>query len=305
VKHKSIIAELRIKMRECETIVTPVLGTFLETQTSVFISTSDQMGWPYIQHRRGPAGFLRLLDKQTVGIAYFASNHADITLTNITENQQIHVLVLDYAKRFGFRIWGYARTVDNDEKLLARMMPKGGKIRAGHVILISVTAWVAHCEPQIPVRLEANDIAAILAERDHCGQSLETRLAGRRGFKEQVPASLHSNIPKLQRVLNYIETHIQDEITVEALAATASLSQFHFARTFKTATGMSPYQYVKERRLMLAKSLLSGRGRAITEIAESCGFSSQANFSRAFRHATGVTPGRYREGQPEYGPRGN
>jgi len=99
---------------------------------------------------------------------------------------------------------------------------------------------------------------------------------------------------RLQRVLEFIEAHIGDDLNVAALASTACLSQFHFARVFKTATGESPHQYVSARRLEHAKALLIHTDRPLANISQACGFSSQGNFSRAFRRATGVTPSRYR-----------
>jgi AraC family transcriptional regulator len=99
---------------------------------------------------------------------------------------------------------------------------------------------------------------------------------------------------RLQRVLEFVEAHLESDISVEDLASTAALSRFHFTRAFKAATGKTPRQHVSERRLQLAKWLLAGDGRSLTEIALSCNFSSQANFARAFHRATGVTPGRYR-----------
>ena len=99
---------------------------------------------------------------------------------------------------------------------------------------------------------------------------------------------------KLQQVLEFIEAHIEDNITVEQLASIACLSQSHFAREFKAATGKSPYRHVTERRLVHAKALLSESNQSLVDIAYGCGFSSQGNFGRAFRDATGDTPGRYR-----------
>lgn len=99
---------------------------------------------------------------------------------------------------------------------------------------------------------------------------------------------------RLRRVLEFVEAHLESDISVEDLASAAALSRFHFTRAFKAATGKTPRQHVSGRRLQLAKSLLAGSSRSLTEIALSCNFSSQANFARAFLRATGVTPGRYR-----------
>ena len=99
---------------------------------------------------------------------------------------------------------------------------------------------------------------------------------------------------RLQRVFEFVEAHLEDDVTVETLASTACLSRFHFARAFKTATGKAPHQFISVKRLELAKSLLTEGRRSLMDVALTCHFSSQANFSRAFHRATGITPGRYR-----------
>jgi uncharacterized protein with GYD domain len=99
---------------------------------------------------------------------------------------------------------------------------------------------------------------------------------------------------RLQRVFEFIEAHLEDDITVETLASTACLSRFHFARAFKAATGKAPHQFISVKRLELAKSLLTEGRRSLMDVALTCHFSSQANFSRAFHRATGITPGQYR-----------
>jgi AraC family transcriptional regulator len=98
---------------------------------------------------------------------------------------------------------------------------------------------------------------------------------------------------RLQRAIDYIHANLTKEITVENLAAAASLSRFHFSRMFKAVTGQSPQRFIGRLRLELSKSLLM-QGRSIADVAHDCGFSSESNFVRSFRRVTGVTPGRYR-----------
>ncbi|HLH10544.1 MAG TPA: AraC family transcriptional regulator [Methylovirgula sp.] len=99
---------------------------------------------------------------------------------------------------------------------------------------------------------------------------------------------------RLSRVVAFVAQHLEDDITVEKLADLACLSQFHFARAFKTAVGKSPHQYVSEKRIEQAMAQLASGESPLRQIALTCGFSSHANFSRAFRRATGLTPGQYR-----------
>jgi AraC family transcriptional regulator len=97
---------------------------------------------------------------------------------------------------------------------------------------------------------------------------------------------------RLSRVLNYVESNLTQDITVDQLAAVAALSRFHFSRMFKVATGYPPSRFIGRRRLELAKSLLA-EGGSIADIAQLCRFSTDSNFARAFRRATGLTPAQY------------
>jgi AraC family transcriptional regulator len=99
---------------------------------------------------------------------------------------------------------------------------------------------------------------------------------------------------RLSRVLDYVETNLEDDLTLDHLASIACLSRFHFARKFKVAIGQSPHQYVSAKRLERAKALLMREDRSLVDIALALNFSCQANFARAFRQVTGRTPGQYR-----------
>jgi AraC-like DNA-binding protein len=100
---------------------------------------------------------------------------------------------------------------------------------------------------------------------------------------------------RLRRVLNYIEDHLADEIAVADLANVACLSIFHFTRAFSSAIGVSPYQYVSQRRMECAKALIAVGSTSIAAAAFMCRFSSQSSFTRAFRRVTGMTPAQYRD----------
>jgi AraC-like DNA-binding protein len=99
---------------------------------------------------------------------------------------------------------------------------------------------------------------------------------------------------RLFRVLDHIDRHLEDDLTLDDMASIACLSRFHFARAFKQAVGQSPCRYVIARRLDRAEVLLTEGETPLVEIALSLRFSSQANFSRAFRQSKGMAPGQYR-----------
>ncbi len=156
-----------------ETRVSPDLARFIEAQTSVFLGTANNEGQPYIQHRGGPPGFLRVLDDQTIGFADFRGNRQYITLGNLTDNPKALLFLIDYTTRKRVKIWGEARVIEGDMGLTARLMPSGYKARPEQVVLFSVLAWDANCPQHIPQRLDAAAVSAALAERDQRIAALE------------------------------------------------------------------------------------------------------------------------------------
>jgi AraC family transcriptional regulator len=99
---------------------------------------------------------------------------------------------------------------------------------------------------------------------------------------------------RLQRVVDYIESHLGEDLSLLALAAEAGVSAAHFARAFKRAMGRSVHRYLLGRRVEWATALLAGTERSIVDIALATGFSSQAHLTTAFRRLNGTTPAAYR-----------
>jgi uncharacterized protein len=159
-----------------QTRITPELADFIAAQTSIFFATANAQGQPYIQHRGGPPGFLRVLDDKTIGFADFSGNRQYITQGNLADNPKAHLFLIDYAHRKRIKIWGEARVVEGDAELTAKLMPEGYKARPEQVILFTVAAWDANCPQHIPQRFEAAEVAAALAARDKRIEALETEI---------------------------------------------------------------------------------------------------------------------------------
>jgi len=162
-----------------ETRITPELAQFIEAQTSIFLATANNEGQPYIQHRGGPPGFLRVLDDKTMGLADYAGNRQYITQGNLADNPKTHLFLIDYERRQRVKIWGTARVVEGDAELIAKLMSKTYPVRAEQAILLTVLAWDRNCPQHIPQRFEAADVQAALAERDKRIEALEAELSRR------------------------------------------------------------------------------------------------------------------------------
>lgn len=170
--------------------ITAELKDELEAQTSVFLATVNAAGQPYIQHRGGPAGFLRVLDEHTIAFVDYAGNRQYITQGNLEENPKAHLFLIDYARRRRIKVWGTARVVEGDEAMLRRLMPEGYRARPEQVVLFTVTAWDVNCPQHIPQRFEAADVEVAIRNRDQRIAALEA----------EVQRLQASNVPPPSRV---------------------------------------------------------------------------------------------------------
>ena len=171
------------EQRGWRTEVDDNLAAFLAETSSFYLATASADGQPYIQHRGGPKGFLKVLDKHTLAFADFAGNRQYITQGNLSENPKAYIFVMDYAHRRRVKIWGEARVVEDDSALVQSMMPKGYRARGEQVILFTISAWDTNCPQHIPRKFDAADVAAALATRDARIAELEAEVVALKGEK--------------------------------------------------------------------------------------------------------------------------
>jgi predicted pyridoxine 5'-phosphate oxidase superfamily flavin-nucleotide-binding protein len=153
------------------------LAARLADTNSFYLATATADGQPYIQHRGGPKGFVKILDKNTIAFADYSGNRQYITQGNLSENPHAYIFVMDYAHRRRVKIWGEARVVEDDPALTQSLMPKGYRARPEQVIVFKITAWDTNCPQHIPQKFDAADVAAALAARDERIAELEAELA--------------------------------------------------------------------------------------------------------------------------------
>jgi predicted pyridoxine 5'-phosphate oxidase superfamily flavin-nucleotide-binding protein len=157
------------------------LAAFLAEANSLYFATASADGQPYIQHRGGPKGFIKVLDKNTLAFADYKGNRQYITQGNLSENPRAYIFLMDYAHRRRVKIWGEARVVDDDPALLQSLMPQGYKARPEQVILFRISAWDTNCQQHIPQKFDAADVATALSSRDARIAELEAELAALKG----------------------------------------------------------------------------------------------------------------------------
>lgn len=161
-----------------QTEISSDLATYISNQRSVFLSTVNGAGQPYIQHRGGPRGFLHVLDKTTIAFADFKGNRQFISQGNLTENPKAFLFLIDYLNKTRVKIWGEAEIVEDDPEMLAALMPHAAEYRAApeQVVLFRVKAWDVNCPQHIPQRLDREDVEELLRDRDRKITLLEEQI---------------------------------------------------------------------------------------------------------------------------------
>jgi uncharacterized protein len=159
------------------TTITPALAAFIAEQNSIYLGTANAAGQPYIQHRGGPPGFLRVIDESTLAFVDFKGNRQYITQGNLTENPQAFIFLMDYARRRRFKLWGTAWFVEGDAGLVQSLMPDGYRAQPEQVFMFSLSAWDANCPQHIPKRIDLAELEAVVAAKDRAILELTEQLA--------------------------------------------------------------------------------------------------------------------------------
>ena len=168
--------------------VTPELAAFLAEQDTVFLATATADGAPYIQHRGGPKGFVKVIDEHTLGFADYRGNRQYITLANLSENDRAYLFLLDPARRQRIKLWGRARVVEGDAALIEKLFDKGYKARPERAILFTIEAWDVNCSAHIVTRFTESEIEQALATVPAKIAELESENAKLRAQLAQVSA---------------------------------------------------------------------------------------------------------------------
>lgn len=160
----------------------PAESEFIAERDSFYIASVSETGWPYVQHRGGPPGFLRVLDGQTLGFADFRGNRQYVSLGNLAGNDRVALILMDYANRRRLKILGRACAVGpgGDQALLGQLDLPDYRARVERGILIAVEAFDWNCPQHITPRFTAAQLADAAAPLHARIAALETQLAALR-----------------------------------------------------------------------------------------------------------------------------
>jgi predicted pyridoxine 5'-phosphate oxidase superfamily flavin-nucleotide-binding protein len=170
------------------TTVTSELAAFLAARDSAYLATANAAGQPYIQHRGGPKGFIRVLDEKTLGFIDYTGNRQYITTGNLAENDRAFIFLMDYLQQRRVKLWGRARVVEDDSELLARLMPERYDAHPLQAILFAIEAWDVNCPQHIPQKVDAADVKVAMDKLNHHIEQLEAENARLRAALDR-PAS--------------------------------------------------------------------------------------------------------------------
>jgi predicted pyridoxine 5'-phosphate oxidase superfamily flavin-nucleotide-binding protein len=158
-------------------VVTDQLAAFLAERDSFYLGTASADGQPYIQHRGGKPGFLKVLDEHTLAFPDYGGNRQYISAGNLSENDKSYIFVMDYANRRRIKIWGRARVVEGDNDLIARITDPDDENIPERAILFEVNAWDRNCPQFITPRYDEATIAGKIAPLQARIKELEAALA--------------------------------------------------------------------------------------------------------------------------------
>ncbi|MGV6847432.1 MAG: pyridoxamine 5'-phosphate oxidase family protein [Marinibacterium sp.] len=163
---------------------------FIAARDGMFQATVSADGWPYVQFRGGPAGFMAVLDDRTIAYADLRGNLQYLSLGNLADNDRVSLILVDYPNQRRLKIWGHARLVeaDNDPGLVERLMPPGQHMTPERAVIIRVAAFDWNCPRNIPRRYTEAEAHFEFAELSRENTALKAELdALRRATAQGTP----------------------------------------------------------------------------------------------------------------------
>jgi len=143
--------------------ITPKLAEFIAQLDGFYLGTMSSNGYPYIQFRGGPPGFLKLFDEKTLGFADFSGNVQYITVGNLSGNDKAFLFLMDYRHRRRVKVWGRAEVIEGDSDLIEQLRVPGYPAEVERAILFHVEATSENCPQHIPIRYSEQEVEEMIA----------------------------------------------------------------------------------------------------------------------------------------------
>ena len=144
----------------------PAEVAFVAQRDGFYQATVAENGWPYVQFRGGPRGFLKVLDERTVAYADFRGNRQYLSVGNLKGNDRVALILVDYPNRRRLKLWGHARVVEaaDDPDLVARLHDPAYPARPERAVVITVAAFDWNCPQHLPERYTLEELEPALAQ---------------------------------------------------------------------------------------------------------------------------------------------
>jgi uncharacterized protein len=139
---------------------------FIAAQRSFCMATVSETGWPYVQHRGGPPGFLQVVDAHTLAFADYAGNRQMVSVGNLATNDRVALILIDYAQGRRLKVLGHLSVDELAPEQAKAAAPVAPKARVQRMMRIAVAAFDWNCPQHIPQRFEAEDVQRALEERN-------------------------------------------------------------------------------------------------------------------------------------------
>jgi len=161
----------------------PAEAAFVAQRDGFYQATVSETGWPYVQFRGGPRGFLKLLDEGTLAYADFRGNRQYLSVGNLKGDDRVALILVDYPNRRRLKVWGHARIVDvkEDPDLVARLHDPAYKARPERAVVIAVAALDWNCPQHLPQRYTLEELEPALSQLRAELQRLQAENAALRG----------------------------------------------------------------------------------------------------------------------------
>ncbi len=161
--------------------LTPEEVAFIDGRDSFYMATVTETGWPYVQHRGGPPGFVKVLGPNLIGFADLKGNRQLLTAGNLDVSDRVALFMMDYPRRERLKLLGHARVLDAHEHpdLVAQLAPEPLRAKVERLFLVQVISYDWNCPQYITPRFTAAEIESHIAPLKARIADLETQLAAR------------------------------------------------------------------------------------------------------------------------------